>query len=266
MITWSKVSGPGTVTFASPNAATTTATFSAPGVYVLRLAAHDGVLSSSDDVGVTVSFVPGNYAVQFGGTDAYISVPDSSKLHLSAFTLETWFRRDGAGVGTNTGNGGIASMVPLIAKGRAESETATTDINYFFGIDTNGNVLAADFEEGQAGVSPSLNHPVRGITAITNGMWHHAAATYDGTTWRLYLDGVLDANEQTTTTDKNGQYIFTGLAEGTYKVRLLDGRGWRQTSPTNDRPLSVTIKTGEHSVANNFFVRHGRGHQKHRGR
>ena len=23
-------------------------------------------------------------------------------------------------------------------------------------------------------------------------MWHHAAATYDGTTWRLYLDGNLD--------------------------------------------------------------------------
>ena len=22
--------------------------------------------------------------------------------------------------------------------------------------------------------------------------WHHAAATYDGATWRLYLDGVLD--------------------------------------------------------------------------
>ena len=24
-------------------------------------------------------------------------------------------------------------------------------------------------------------------------MWRHAAATYDGTTWRLYLDGALDA-------------------------------------------------------------------------
>ena len=23
-------------------------------------------------------------------------------------------------------------------------------------------------------------------------MWHHVAATYDGTTWRLYLDGVLE--------------------------------------------------------------------------
>ena len=76
-------------------------------------------------------------------------------------------------------------------------------------------------------------------------------------------DYELHALMQKLTRDRR---IFTGLAEGTYKVRLLDGRGWRQTSPTNDRPLSVTIKTGEHSVANNFFVRHGRGHQKHRGR
>jgi len=37
------------------------------------------------------------------------------------------------------------------------------------------------------------NHPVIGTTVITNNVWHHAAATYDGTTWRLYLDGALDS-------------------------------------------------------------------------
>ena len=40
--TWSKVAGPGTVTFADPNAAVTTATFSAPGEYVLRVSADNG--------------------------------------------------------------------------------------------------------------------------------------------------------------------------------------------------------------------------------
>ncbi len=34
---------------------------------------------------------------------------------------------------------------------------------------------------------------VAGTTSIVAGPeWHHAAATYDGTTWRLYLDGQLD--------------------------------------------------------------------------
>ena len=51
----------------------------------------------------------------------------------------------------------------------------------------------ADFEEGQSGSTPSANHPITGTTAIPVGTaWHHAAATYDGATWNLYLDGALD--------------------------------------------------------------------------
>jgi hypothetical protein len=54
-VTWSQVSGPGTVTFSNANAVDTTATFSAPGAYVLRLTANDGALSASDDVSFTVT-------------------------------------------------------------------------------------------------------------------------------------------------------------------------------------------------------------------
>jgi hypothetical protein len=52
---WSKVSGPGTVTFSAPSALATTASFSASGVYVLRLTVSDSALVSSDDVRVTVN-------------------------------------------------------------------------------------------------------------------------------------------------------------------------------------------------------------------
>jgi hypothetical protein len=52
---WTRVSGPGTVTFNPPNAASTTATFSAAGTYVLRLTASDSALSASDDVTVVVN-------------------------------------------------------------------------------------------------------------------------------------------------------------------------------------------------------------------
>ena len=59
--TWSKVSGQGTVTFGNANALNTTASFSLPGVYVLRLTANDGALSASDDVQITVNgTAPGN--------------------------------------------------------------------------------------------------------------------------------------------------------------------------------------------------------------
>ena len=72
-VSWTKVSGPGSVNFANPSSAVTTATFSAKGNYVLRLTANDGPLSSSDDMSATV-IEPINvnsqlvFAVQSGAT------------------------------------------------------------------------------------------------------------------------------------------------------------------------------------------------------
>jgi len=51
---WAKESGPGTVTFADVNAAVTTASFSAPGAYVLRLTADNGQAKVSSTLNVTV--------------------------------------------------------------------------------------------------------------------------------------------------------------------------------------------------------------------
>lgn len=56
--TWSKVSGPGTVSFADAAALSTTASFSAAGKYTLRLTATDGALSASDTLTVTVKNPP----------------------------------------------------------------------------------------------------------------------------------------------------------------------------------------------------------------
>jgi len=99
-------------------------------------------------------------------------------------------RRDAAGVATNTGTGGVVA-VPLVTKGMAEVEGSNVDMNYFLGIRGSDNVLAADFEDMATG----LNHPVVGTTVIpADGVWRHVAATYDGTTWRLYLNGALEAS------------------------------------------------------------------------
>jgi len=57
-ISWTKVSGPGTVTFSSPTTAQTQATFSAAGVYVLQLSGNDSQLSSTSNVTVTVNPQP----------------------------------------------------------------------------------------------------------------------------------------------------------------------------------------------------------------
>jgi len=52
--TWTKQSGPGTVTFGNPSSVDTTANFSAAGTYILRLTANDSALSSYDEITVTV--------------------------------------------------------------------------------------------------------------------------------------------------------------------------------------------------------------------
>ena len=57
-VVWSKESGPGEVTFENANAATTTAKFSSPGAYVLKLTASDGELSASDTLSVAVDPAP----------------------------------------------------------------------------------------------------------------------------------------------------------------------------------------------------------------
>src|ERR1019366_3440910 len=55
---WSKVSGPGRVNFAKASEPETTATFSAPGDYVLKLSAHDGNQTGESTVKVRAEAAP----------------------------------------------------------------------------------------------------------------------------------------------------------------------------------------------------------------
>jgi len=52
---WSKISGPGTVTFGNANLTNSTATFGANGIYVLQLRASDGQFTNSDLVTIGVN-------------------------------------------------------------------------------------------------------------------------------------------------------------------------------------------------------------------
>ncbi len=202
--TWSNLSPTtGTVTFADATTAATTATFSALGTYTLRLTANDSELSGFDDLIVTVNPVEPNNAIDFAGTNAYVTFGAAPGLGVSTFTLEAWFKRTGTGVGTGTGSGGFNDAtttglgIPLLTKGRAQSDNSNVDMNYFLGINSLTGVLIADFEDTNGTPTPGVNHPVSGVTPIlvSSTAWHHAAATYDGTTWRLYLDGVLEKEQ-----------------------------------------------------------------------
>lgn len=143
----------------------------------------------------------------------HVTMGTAAALGASSFTLECWFLQTGTGTTTSTGTGGVTA-IPLVAKGRGEADGDNRDCNYFFGINTTGN-LVADFEQLDAtnngtAYSAGQNFPVVGSSVVQSGVWNHAAATYDAATaqWKLFLNGV----EETLTVPGGSPATFVGVA------------------------------------------------------
>ena len=108
---WIKISGAGTVTFASVTAAATTATFSTTGTYMLRLTASDSAMTSTDDVQVTVNPAPAvnQPPVVNAGAPITVTLPNTADLIGSAsddglpvgsVLTYAWSRTSGTGIVT----------------------------------------------------------------------------------------------------------------------------------------------------------------------
>lgn len=149
----------------------------------------------------------GATSLLFDGVDDYVSMGVAPSLGLDRFTVEAWVRRDGAGRTFSTGAGGLR-LVPIVGKGRGEGDGSAIDCNYAIGF--VGDVVGADFEDAATG----KNHPVYGKTAIALGEWHHVAVSYDGDTWRIYVDGRLDAESKADATPRadSTQHFAIGAA------------------------------------------------------
>ncbi|HYM80473.1 MAG TPA: LamG-like jellyroll fold domain-containing protein, partial [Candidatus Limnocylindria bacterium] len=197
--------------------------------------------------------------VQFDGSNDYITFGAASPLGAPTFTLEVWFKRTATGIATSTGTGGIPSAIPLLTKGRGEAEGANKDMNYFLGIRTSDNVLCADYEEDTLQTTLGLNHPVFGKTPIRNNTWYHAAATFNGTTWRLFLNGILDTTlvvgparlPESTSLQHAGlatAMTSTGAAAGFFAGVLDEARIWGHARPAqgirDSMPLEITSSPG----------------------
>ncbi len=237
------------VTTVSPTSVSLSSTWANNGTLLLRWMDDNAQQSSPDQVigldNVSIATPPtdaSKTALFMNGATQYATMGAATgTLGASSFTIECWFQRTGTGATTTTGNGGATNAIPLVTKGRGEAEASNVDCNYFLGIDSVSNKLCADFEAqaGAPGITAGQNYPIFGNTVITSNVWHHAAATYNTSTftWNLYLDGVLDSTftNPTGATPRNDSiqhfgigsaFTSTGVAAGFFQGVIDEARVW----------------------------------------
>ena len=251
---WTKVSGPGNVTFSSPTALTTNATFSEAGAYILRLSANDSELTGSDEVRVTLNGTNKAPAVN-AGADQTVAHPATVNLNgtanddglpVDSLLSFSWTKLSGPGTVT-------------FGNAAALQTTATFSVpgTYVLRLTASDSALSASDDVTITQTAP----PTAGINSPLNGATITSPTTFTGTVsegsnWRLEYslneDGVaptwitLTSGNTPVTNGTLGTFDPTTLLNGIYTVRLVATNGAGQTTTS-----SVTaVAEGEQKVGN----------------
>jgi hypothetical protein len=122
-----------------------------------------------------LSFVPAEVGRGVSlGTGGYIDIPPSPLLESQRFTWETWARWDGPGPTEDSAGSVILENALNGTFGYALSARAS---DHRFVL-TCGTIFSS------AAVSSNI---------FTQGVFYHVAASYDGATFKLYVNGILEA-------------------------------------------------------------------------
>lgn len=128
--------------------------------------------SGYDAVGVgSPTFTSGYWgqAVNFNG-NSYLNCSNSADLTLKdGGTISVWVKSTGVSTAWAT----------IVGKGRYSWRLCRNNATNFVSFHFN---------------SPSYEYQANGDITVIDGQWHHLAATYDGGSIRLYVDGQLDAS------------------------------------------------------------------------
>jgi hypothetical protein len=132
-------------------------------------------------------------SMNFSGDHAYVNIPDSSAFHLTkGMTVEAWVR-------PTASDGWREAVLKEIPGGLSYA---------LYAEDNNGKPGGWMHSSRDNGVEPS-----RGLALNT---WTHIATTYDGTTMRFYVNGVL----------KGSLKVGGAIATGNGPVRLGGNDVW----------------------------------------
>ncbi len=138
---------------------------------------HVTVVGGTPTYGQTGAIVgDSNTAITFDGSTEYFTVPDAASLDLGdgPFTLEAWTLRTGVDTAQHQ----------IISKGTNA---------YDWSIDNNRNRFAKG----------NVAEIVQGNTSLAANVWHHLVITKNGSTTKLYVDGVDNTGTVTNATLSN---------------------------------------------------------------
>src|SRR6185503_9864845 len=156
-------------------------------------------------------------------------------------TVDATTTTDASGNFSFTGlTAGVYRIREVNQVGWIQTTVNPADVTVTSGTSSSGN----DFGNYQLGGISGQKFQDNNGDGIKNG----ADAGLLG--WTIQLD--KDANgsvDATTTTDASGNYSFTGLVAGVYRIREVGQAGWTQTTVN---PSDVTVVSGTSSTGNNF--------------
>jgi protocatechuate 3,4-dioxygenase beta subunit len=241
-----------------------------PGTYKVREVVQNGWVRTSTN--------PTDIVATSGGTFTNV---DFGNYRLVSISGKKYNDMNGNGV-LDAGDAGLPNWtIFLDANGNGTLDGGETNVQ----TDANGdysfqNIMAGTYkvrEVQQAGWVQTTSNPAdftamsgNNATDVNFGNFQRISisgqkyedlngnGTKDGgenglQNWTIFFDandnGTLDGGETNLTTDVNGNYTFTNVSPGTYKVREVVQSGWMRTS---SNPSDISAVSGSNVSGINF--------------
>ena len=143
--------------------------------YTMDGTTADREIANTPSATNAVSFVAGKVGQGVSlGSGGFIDIPDSASLALQRITLDAWVRPDGAGP-NNDAAGSIIVGKNINSNDVSVQLAWTTQSGGRFRFNFFGNAILSG-------------------NAFPAGSFYHVAGTYDGATYRLYVNGALEGS------------------------------------------------------------------------